>query len=116
MTLFMRYLPSLGHSIWNPWNELAEAQAIFLFHRHHGFGHGMINSLGNPAPFHMESIGIYMEWGHIHLRFHEITKMDSMEQVQFHGNSTGIPTNNSIWLSKIVPMSRIKDSAFLHMT
>ena len=37
---------------------LAEAQAIFLFHKHHGFhmewlwnGHGMINSMEIPFEF-----------------------------------------------------------------
>ena len=54
---------------------LAETPANFLFHGHHGF--------------HMDSTG-----------FHGTVHIDSMEQIQFHGNSAGIPEKQPYVITK----------------
>ena len=41
-----------------------------------------------------------MECKHIHFGFHEIVHMGSMEQIQFHGNSAGIPEKQSYLITK----------------
>jgi len=69
-----RSLPSLGYSIWNPWNHCwLRPQPIYCsmdIMDSMWNDHGMVNSIWNPTLFHMDSTGFHMEFGHIHLGFH----------------------------------------------
>ena len=61
---------------------------------------GMINSTWIPHGFHMDSNGFHVECRHIHLGFHGTVRMESMEQIQFHGISAGIPEKQPYLITK----------------
>ena len=100
----MESMESIKNSIWNPWNEcwLRPQPISYSMDIMDSMWNedGMINSTWIPHGFHMDSTRFHMECRHIHLGFHGTVHMDSMEQIQFHGISVGIPDKQPYLITK----------------
>ena len=97
-------MESIKNSIWNPWNEcrLRPQPISYSMDIMDSMWNedGMVNSTWIPHGYHMDSTGFHMECRHIHYGFHGTVHMDSMEQIQFHSNSAGVPEKQPYLITK----------------